>query len=261
MKELNMNQKTRFIRTAQFCFAALSFSFLNPVLADGAQMPSSGNAKVATSLTALTATHSQEMVRDGAEFLKEMQDAAIALKDYSFQSHMTVFKGDKTIEENSKFYFKKPRQLRAEELGPFKKGSVAVLLKNGKVKGHLGGLMSKFVATVEPDSEWVTSANGYPLVDSDFLGMSQVMLNFVKDGKKSLVTETPVQVNGQPQPVYVLELYSSAAKDQLMKRAYIDPQTLLPREWFDYKDGKLFAHTRWKDVQLNADLSDTLFNL
>ena len=223
-------------------------------------MPSTDNTKVA-SLAALANTHSQDMVRDGADFLKEMQNAADALKSYQFSSHMTVFKGDKVIEENSKFYFKQPRQLRAEEQGPFKKGSVAVLLKNGKVKGHLGGMMSKFVATVDANSEWVTSANGYPLVDSDFYGMSQVMLNFVKDGKKSLVTESPVQVNGQPKPVYVLELYASASKDQLMKRAYIDPQTLLPREWFDYKDGKLFAHTRWKDVVLNVDLSDSLFNL
>lgn len=224
-------------------------------------MPAADNSKAISSLSSLSSSHSQEITRDGADFLKEMAQAADALKSYTFKSHQDVFKGSKTIEENSKFYYKRPRQIRAEEMGPFKKGSVAVLLKNGKVKGHLGGIMSKFVGTVDANSEWVTSANDYPLVDSDFYGMSQVMINFVKQGKKSLVTESPVTVTGQPKPVYVLELYTNASKDELMKRAYIDPQTLLPVEWFDYKDGKLFAHTNWKDVQLNVDLNDSLFDL
>lgn len=239
----------------------LSLSFVNPGLAEGTQISPAKAKQAVSALASITGLHSQEMSRDGADFLQEMHDAAEALKSYSFQSHQTVFKSDKVIEENSRFYFKKPRQIRAEELGPFKKGSVAVLLKNGKVKGHLGGIMSKFVATVSSDSEWVRSANDYPLVDSDFLGMANVMLQFVKAGKKCLATETPVSVKSQPAPVYVIELYTNPQKDELMKRAYIDPQTLLPVEWFDYKNGKLFAHTRWKDVQLNIDIDDSKFDL
>ncbi|MBX9686437.1 MAG: hypothetical protein K2X27_07015 [Candidatus Obscuribacterales bacterium] len=236
----------------QAVLIGICLGLMNPGLAESTQLPQ---------LSSITGAHSQEMTRDAADFLNEMANAADSLKSYTFQSHMTVFKDNKSIEENSKFYFRKPRQLRAEEMGPFKKGSVAVLLKNGKVKGHLGGLMSKFVGTVDANSDWVTSANGYPLVDSDFYGMSQVMINFVKAGKKSLVTESPVSVTGQPKPVYVLELYSNSAKTELMKRAYIDPQTLLPVEWFDYKDGKLFAHTNWKDVKTNVELADSLFDL
>jgi outer membrane lipoprotein-sorting protein len=254
-----MNSRHSFNSKLQALFVTLSFSLVNPGLAEGTQLP--GDRKVSTTLSALTGTHSQEMTKDGADFLKEMASAASSLKTYSFLSHMTVFKDGKEINENSRFYFKQPRQIRAEELGPYKKGSLAVLLKNGKVKGHLGGLLSKITGTVDSDSDWVRSANGYPLVDSDFFGMSQVMLNFVKEGKKSLVTEAPVTVPGQPQQVYVLELYSNAARTELMKRAYIDPQTLLPVEWFDYKNGKLFAHTNWKDVQINNDVSDSLFDI
>ena len=260
-----MHFKTKFSKTLQAIVATFALSLLNPGLAESTQLPTQvpqgADNNKAMSLSSLTSAHSQEMVRDGADFLKEMSESALALKSYTFLSHQTVFKGGKTIEENSKFYFKRPRQIRAEEQGPFKKGSVAVLLKNGKVKGHLGGLMSKFVATIAPDSEWATSANDYPLADSDFYGMSQVMLKFVKAGKKSVVSETPVTVSGQSKAVYVIELYSNSSKDELMKRAYIDPQTLLPCEWFDYKDGKLFAHTNWKDVQLNVELQDSLFDL
>lgn len=91
--------------------------------------------------------------------------------------------------------------------------------------------------------------------------MSQVMVNFVKNGKKSLVTGSPVKVTGQPKPVYIIELYTDTSKKQLMKRAYIDPENLLPVEWFDYKDGKLFAHTNWRNLHLNTELNDSLFQL
>ena len=56
-------------------------------------------------------------------------------------------------------------------------------------------------------------------------------------------------------------MYTNSAKVELLKRAYINPRTLLPVEWFDYKDGKLFAHTTWKDFQTNVKLSDTSFTL
>lgn len=226
-----------------------------------ASSPKSTNKKLVSSLSGMTRSAVQDMTNDGAEFLKEMSDAANNLNSYSFVSSMTVFKNGKTIQENSKFYFKKPRSIRAEEMGPYKKGSVAVLLKNGKVKGHLGGLLSKFSGTVDADSDWVQSANGYPLVDSDYFSMSKVMIDFANKGKKSIVTQSPVTVTGQPKPVYVLEMYTDASKQELMKRAYVDPQNLLPVEWFDYKDGKLFAHTLWKDLKLNVDLDDSLFNL
>lgn len=230
-----------------------------PGLAAGPAKPA--NKKLVSSLSGMTRSAVQDMTNDGLEFLKEMSDAANNVSSYSFVSSMTVFKNGKTIQENSQFYFKKPRSIRAEELGPYKKGSVAVLLKNGKVKGHLGGLLSKFSGTVDADSDWVQSANGYPLVDSDYYSMSKVMLDFANKGKKTLVTQSPVTVTGQPKPVYVLEMYTDASKQELMKRAYIDPQNLLPVEWFDYKDGKLFAHTLWKDLKLNVDLNDSLFNL
>src|SRR5262245_36371146 len=124
------NRKNRLF----FILGILSFCLMNPGLAESTQLPPQSDSKILTNLTAMTNSHSQEMTRDGAEFLKEMAAAADALQSYSFQSHMNVFKGEKTIDENSKFFFKKPRKMRAEELGPFKKGSVAILLSNGKVK-------------------------------------------------------------------------------------------------------------------------------
>lgn len=237
-----------------------SFLCLSAARADSSPLPESSRQNV-SSLISVSQQASQDATEDGFDFLKEMSEAANGFQTYTFQSEQIVFKEKKSIQEKVNFYFKKPKLIRAEEVGDYKKGSVAVLLKNGSVRGHLGGLLSKINATVDARSDWVVGANGYPLVDSDFYSMSQVMINFVKEGKKSLVTGSPVKVTGQVKPVYVLELYEDSTKKTLMKRAYIDPENLLPLEWFDYKDTKLFAHTVWRNLRLNTEINDSTFQL
>ncbi len=247
----------------QCCFAnaaILCLLLTTAGLAESSQIPEAPRHNV-TSLVSVSQQASQDATEDGMDFLKEMAEAANALHTYSFQSEQIVFKDKKSIQEKVNFFFKKPKLIRAEEVGDYKKGSVAVLLKNGSVRGHLGGLLSKINATLDAHSDWVVGANGYPLVDSDFYSMAQVMVNFVKEGKKSLVTGSAVKVTGQPKPVYVVELYEDNTKKQLLKRAYIDPENLLPLEWFDYKDSKLFAHTVWRNLHLNTELNDSLFQL
>lgn len=239
------------------CLGAGLFMTETPGLA--ADKPSSDSRT--STLASLAIDPGRNAVIDGAEFFQSMADAAAKVQAYSVRSEMTLLKDGKSIEENGKFFFKKPHLIRAEELGPYKKGALAILGKDGKIHGHLGGLLSKINGTVDAKSSWATSANGYPLADSDFYSMSQVMLRYLKSGKKGLVTEHPVKVTGQPKDVYIIELYSDSSQKELMKRAYVDPQNLLPVEWFDYKDGKLFAHTNWRALDTTTALNDSLFDL
>lgn len=195
---------------------------------------------------------------DGTELINDWASAANDLKAYTFTYEMTVFKGKKTIFEKGNFYFEKPRLLRVEEVGDYKKGAVAVIGKDGKIRGHLGGALSPFTVTLSENSDQLLSANGYPMVDSDYASMSKVTQSFLKQGMKSRVTDRPVQVDGHPEKVYILEVYNGAT---LFKRAYINAQSLLPVEWFDYQDGRLFARTVWKNLRVSANLSDDLFKL
>lgn len=197
---------------------------------------------------------------DGTQFLQDMTDAAAALKSYSFEYDTTVYKGNKTISQKGQFYFKQPRLLRNEMTGNFKHGSVAVLGKDGKVRGHMGGALSAFTVTLDPYSDQLLGANGYPFADSDFSSIARVMRGFLKQGCISRVTEHPVTVEAQPKKVYVFEFYRGPGNTELYKRTYIDPQTLLPLEWFDYKNGAMFARTIWKDVKVET-ISDDVFKL
>lgn len=195
---------------------------------------------------------------DGVEIVQDMTAAARDLKAYTFTYEMTVYKGKKTIFEKGNFFFEKPRLLRVEEVGDYKKGAVAVIGKDGKIRGHLGGALSPFTLTLSENSDQLLSANGYPMVDSDYASMCKVIQGFLSQGMKSRVSDRPVNVDGRPEKVYVLEIYKG---DNLFKRSYVNAQSLLPVEWFDYVNGQLFARTVWKNFKITPDLSDDLFKL
>jgi outer membrane lipoprotein-sorting protein len=200
-----------------------------------------------------------ERTVDATNFIGDMADAAQALKSYSFDYQTTVFKGSKQVNQAGSFWFKQPpRMLRVEMTGDYKRGAVAVLGKDGKVRGHLGGALGAFTVTLAPDSDMLLGANGYPLVDSDFAGMAKVIGSFIAQGCKSKVTEHPVSVEGQTQKVYVLEILKGS---ELYKRAYIDPKSMLPVEWFDYKDGRLFARTVWQNLKFDANINEDKFKI
>jgi outer membrane lipoprotein-sorting protein len=230
------------------------------VILTGAEA-SSADAQVKpliSSFTSLSQFSGVGKTVDGTELISDWASAANDLKAYTYTYEMTVFKGKKSIFEKGNFYFEKPRLLRVEEVGEYKKGAVAVIGKDGKIRGHLGGALSPFTVTLSESSDQLLSANGYPMVDSDYASMSKVTQSFLKQGMKSRVTDRPVQADGHPEKVYILEIYNGST---LFKRAYINAQTLLPVEWFDYQDGRLFARTVWKNLRVSANLSDDLFKL
>jgi outer membrane lipoprotein-sorting protein len=230
------------------------------VLQAGA-LAAAGNGNKLISAMASPSQISFDRTVDGTTFLQDMTDAAAAMKSYSFEYDTTVFKGSKVVQQQGLFYFKQPRLLRVEMTGKYKHGAVAVMGRDGKVRGHLGGALSPFTMTVSPNSDLLLGVNGYPMVDSDFAGMCSAMRRFVQQGCKVKVTDAPVNVEGQPSRVYVLEFYRGPNNSELYKRAYIDPKTLLPVEWFDYQDGKLFARTIWKNVKQDVSIADALFQL
>jgi outer membrane lipoprotein-sorting protein len=198
---------------------------------------------------------------DASDFIQDMANAAAQLKGYSFNYETQVFKGSKVIDQQGTFWFKTPpRMLRVEMTGQYKHGAVAVMGRDGKVRGHLGGALGAFTINIAPDSDMLLGANGYPLLDSDFAAMSGVIKNFLSQGCKAKVSDHPVSVEGQTKKVYVLEI-TKPNSSELYKRTYIDPQTLLPLEWFDYQDGKLFAHTVWRDLKFDPSIKDDLFKI
>jgi outer membrane lipoprotein-sorting protein len=240
--------------------AALTLALSVLVFLPGSHAQSSADKRLLAAMSAPSQVIVERTV-DASDFVQDMADAAGKLRAYTFDYETLVFKGNKTIDQRGTFYFKQPpRMLRVEMTGSYKKGSVAVLGRDGKVRGHLGGALSPFTMTLDPNSDMLQGANGYPLVDSDFAGMSGVIKTFLQQGCKAKVSDHPVSVEGQTKKVYVLEIMKPNGTE-LYKRAYIDPQTMLPLEWFDYQDGHLFAHTIWRNLNMSANITDDTFKI
>lgn len=200
---------------------------------------------------------------NAAPFIDRMLKAADSYKDYVFEYEMTNYKGKKLIEKG-KFYFKKPRMMRLEEVGSFRKGSIAVMGSGGKIRAKPGGALSFMTVDLAPSSDYLRSANGYPMVDSDLTSLAQALKTFIeKDSCVARVTENTVQsTSNAPSQVYMLEVYhGSNFEGEIFKRVAIDPKSMLPVEWWDYIGGKLSSHSIWNNFKGNVGLADDVFTI
>lgn len=201
-----------------------------------------------------------EEMKDGDSFIEQMYKEADKLNDYQLVYETTTFKKPNAVVESGNLYFKKPKLMRMEETGAFNKGSVAVIGKDGKARAHAGGIAGIVTLTMSPDDKMLDAANGDKMEDSDFLSLTRILKEKLKQGHSSRVSEKPVTVVGIPEPVYVLELFRPAEPKNCTKRIFVHPKSILPVRWddYDYKDPCLSI---WTNVRTNIGLSDELFKL
>jgi outer membrane lipoprotein-sorting protein len=193
------------------------------------------------------------------DIIEKMKAASSSLSAYQFDFEIKVKKPGAQLEQG-RFYFKKPNFIRVEETGPFKHGSIAVLNEDGKVRGHQGGLLSKIVLTLDPNSNMLLSSSGWPLIKSDFVSIVGSIEQHLKDGMRFEVSQEPVKPEDHPQEVFQIEIFKPDSQTSF-KRVYVDPPTMLPVAIFDMDSGKLVAESRWKDVKVAESLDDKLFRV
>ncbi len=199
-------------------------------------------------------------MENGAPFIDRCLKASESYTDYSFDYVQKVHKRNgETLTETGTLWVKKPNQLKVVVKSGPHAGSVALLEPDGKVKAHAGGPWKMFTVELSPSSSYLKSINGWPMVKSDFSSIWRAMQGYVKEGCPSKVTAQPVQEPSQSINVYVLEM--TKPNGEMYKRALIEPQTLLPVEWWDYKEGKVYAHSVWSNFKGNQGLADQVFTI
>jgi outer membrane lipoprotein-sorting protein len=253
---LNMANKSDFFRRVCPTLLVLLVAF-SPMLTVNATRASKETAQIAnfTSKGPLV-----QPMKDGEVFIDTMYKNANQLNDYSMVFETTVFKKGSTVHERGNLYFKKPKLMRLEETGDYKKGSVAVLGKDGKVRAHSGGVLKLITVTMDPDDKQLNAANGDAMKGSDFVSLALSLKNKIKQGVKSRVSEKPLGVEGIGQPAYVLEMYYPSDPSLVLKRIYVDPSTYLPVRWDDY-DYKNPCASVWRNVKTSIGLGDELFKM
>ncbi len=199
---------------------------------------------------------------DGNAFVKHMLSAAASLDGYSFNYKMSALQGKKRLVEKGDFYFKKPHLMRLVVTEGKRKGSVAVLQSDGRVHGKAPGLgVLSSLITLAPDSKFLQSVNGYPMVDSDFLSLAKALKKFLDQGASAKITMHTVSEGLNHQPSHLIEVYTDKTQTQLFKRVFVDANSYLPVEWYDYEDGKLSSESSWQNFKNDPALPATLFSL
>jgi outer membrane lipoprotein-sorting protein len=238
----------------QQCFAADS----SRQLVSEARTTSGGNASKSSDAKAdATNTGSSGEVTDGKPFIDKCLKASDAYADYTFNYVQHVSKGSGVTEKGT-VWVKKPAMLKCDVKSGPNSGSVAIF-NNGVVHAHPGGILKVFTVALKPDDSRLKSANGWPMVESDFSSIWKAMQKYSAEGCPSKVSAEPVTMPSQSIKVLVLEM--TKANGQMYKRALVDPKTMLPVEWWDYVDGKIYAHSNWTDFKGNQGLSETFFTM
>jgi len=203
----------------------------------------------------------KDQVHEGTAFINQLIVTASALNNYSIDYKMVVHKRNSTETETGKLFFRQPRLMRGEILTGAKRGSIAILCADGRVRGRTGGILSWFTGTLSPDSSMLRCINGFPFVETDFASLARYLKYKMLDkGDKSLVTNQPVKSANTPSPAFVLDMYGGAPGQELViKRVYVDPKSNLPVYWEDYQDGKLYAQSFWNDLKVNQDFPEGFF--
>jgi len=122
--------------------------------------------------------------------------------------------------------------------------------------------MKMFVVELDPNSNMLRSANGFPMTDSDFSSLSSALKGYLKQGYTAQVTREAFDMKAEHDRVFVLELRKPKDSSKLWKRVAVSARTHLPVQWWDYDDdGDLWSHANWNDFKPNQQLADSLFDI
>jgi len=61
--------------------------------------------------------------------------------------------------------------------------------------------------------------------------------------------------------VILVEMYKDNDAGRVLKRIFVDADSYLPVEWYDYRDGQLWSKSVFTNLVINPELKDSLFDI
>lgn len=158
------------------------------------------------------------------------------------------------------YAFKRPRMIRMRVLDGKDRGSVLVY-RDGKVRGHRGGLLSWIVLTREPSHPEVVTLRGGRVDQSDLLFIMEVLRNAVNEGQ--LRVDGTEQLQGRAHDRLSLLRHVKPLEDGAdTGRFWIDPERLVVSQYELYdSEGRLIYRQAHEKLELNVPLPEGAFKL
>jgi hypothetical protein len=159
--------------------------------------------------------------------------------------------------ENAKqsFLYRAPGDIRIEQLGSFRKGSVVVVDPNGKVRARGGGFLSFIKLELKRDSEVLKGITGDSAVESDWITIFQKTKNmapylFKYDAK-------PIRIGSQGG--YDVMAYVKGQPFDRVRFVIREDGPIVLVERFK---GDMLVHAiKWEDIEINPPVTDKDFEL
>lgn len=179
---------------------------------------------------------------------------------YRCQLHTLSLSGTLREERVFDYAFQRPQAIRMRVIEGKDRGSVLVY-RDGKVRGHRGGLLSWITLTYEPSHPEVVTIRGGRVDQSDLL--------FIMDVLRHAMSEGALRLNGMEslhgREHYRLDLLHHV--DPLEHgaekgRFWIDQERLVVSQYELYnQEGHLIYRQTHEKLQLNVPLSEEVFKL
>lgn len=159
--------------------------------------------------------------------------------------------------ENAKqsYLYRAPGDIRIEQLGPFRKGSVVVVDSNGKVRARGGGFLSFIEVELKRDSDVLKGITGDSAVESDWINIYKKTKNMVPFLFRYDLK--PIRIGSQ-WGYDVMAYVKGQPFDRVRFVIREDgPIVLVER----FKGDKLLHMIKWKDIEINPPVTDKDFEL
>lgn len=183
--------------------------------------------------------------------LKKVQ----ALKSY--RCVMDLYSWEKGKKEARQLYlYRAPGDIRIEQTGLFKTGSVVVIRSDGKVRARGGGYLSSFKIDLDKNSKILIGVTGDSAVGSDWCS---ILLQTKKDWR--------FVVKADFKPLINLNAFGGYEIITLLKNQPFDEARLILREDGSilllerFKNRKQMNRIEWNNIELNPEVGDADFEV
>jgi len=153
------------------------------------------------------------------------------------------------------FAFKKPGMLRVKVLSGSNQGSEVAIRRDGKIRGHQGGLLRAVKVTLGRDDRRLRNLRGAPVWEADW---GAFLLKF-----QSALEEHPVEAAVHPgeEGTFVAELRLHGVTGPERQVYTMDASPLLLRSAELFEGNVLVSRVSYAKERLNPDLPDGYFNM
>jgi outer membrane lipoprotein-sorting protein len=191
------------------------------------------------------------------EVVSNLDKTFQGIDDYACLADAHYRKGYLREDKIYKIYFKKPHMVRIEVREGSGSGSVAVLTKEKKVKGHRGGWLSWLILHPDIDSPLVKTIRGHRLDQSHFGNMIEKLKLAVENES---VSARLGSLDGSE--YYVLEVNREVPSDGVTRGiVYIHPKRWLIKKILEYEGDVEVVNVTYSEISTNVGLSDSIFDL